>query len=552
MTVLTEQLIRAFAALGFEDGRAELSGEEEPDWAFAEILADAFGIWCDHRHDVVEQVERLALAVNAALSRARGDMGRSAPAGGVASLLPSARGARQIAVDVDASALEIREGRECRRYDLGRLGEEAIEEAFGRLTATVGADVVVAALVAYDDTDAHGFAVLTAGELAACRDFLGEQTGAVFRPLLGPALPERERVACEELVVSAPARPASVVRSRSAAPVPDRELAHGYRVERGKVLNHYDDVVRRADPATYCPISYEWAVDAEHVFFLGTLVDGLEARTFRPIDCDFGRDDARVAYAGTVLDVDPGSFEILTGRRVGEGRWAKDAARVLWFEDLDSAPRLMRGADAASFEAVAGEFARDRTTVYCAGHKLPGARPASWELLPGRRHSRDGKKAYYAYYRIKGADGETLEPFIDYLARDRQGFISHAERADPASVRKTLRDLFVFEGVLLDCPPGDPDDSLATLTVRVDRWVQQPRPGRNVPAAGDTHTANHHRPDFPLARLVGQPRYWLYQPTTHPRLFTLLTAMNANDWEFGEPQNWPLVERWLEIGRTTV
>lgn len=531
--MLVEKLVRALVVLGFEDASAELSGEEEPGWAFAEILADAWGMWCDHRHDVLEQAERLTLALNTALARAGA--------------------ARKIAIDVDSDTLEVHEDRVCRRHELAGLGGRQIEEAFGCIAGTAGPDVVVTALVPYDDTDAHGFAVLTDSEMAACRDVFGEETDTVVRPLLGPALPERERVACEEVPAPAPAQ-RKPTRKRAAEPVPDRGLAHGYRVERGKVLDGCDYVVRRADPATFHPLAREWAVDADHVFFLGTIVEGLEARTFRPIDDDFGRDDTHVAYASTVLDVDPSTFRVLTGSRIGQGRWAKDATHVLWFESLDAAPKLIRGADAESFTALADEYARDRATVYWAGRKLPGARPAGWELLPGHHYSRDGKKVYYANDRVKEADGETLETFVEYLARDKEGFFCRGERIDRASVVKTIGNLFVFEGVLLGRAEEDGTDasSMVGLAVRVDRWVQQPRPGRNVPAVGETHSAYYRLPpDVRFEGLVGQPRYWICEPTSPNKVvFTLVRAGDTQGWEFGEPQHWPLVERWLAVGRT--
>jgi len=69
---------------------------------------------------------------------------------------------------------------------------------------------------------------------------------------------------------------------------------------------------------------------------------------------------------------------------------------------------------------------------------------------------------------------------------------------------------------------------------------------------GETHSAYYRLPpDVRFEGLVGQPRYWICEPTSPNKVvFTLVRAGDTQGWEFGEPQHWPLVERWLAVGRT--
>lgn len=185
------------------------------------------------------------------------------------------------------------------------------------------------------------------------------------------------------------------------------------------------------------------------------VIEGADPNAFEDLGAHYGRDDRRAYYQGhRLLEVDADDV-----RACRHGMLV--TAHAVYFE---GAPVAL--ADAASFEILSSEYARDRAHAYYAVQDdypslvaLAGAAPAQLEILGGG-YARAGDRGYYrawpcfesgaASMRVLGDDFAATDGAVVYRSQAIAG-------ADPASftVQPALRDR--HRGYRLALRDVDPD-----------------------------------------------------------------------------------------------
>lgn len=225
----------------------------------------------------------------------------------------------------------------------------------------------------------------------------------------------------------------------------------GYQRRQGR-WHHGDQPVAGADDASFRPLEHGFARDAHQGYCLGVVVAGSHGPSFEVLAVHEARDRATVWWVDTerraseywairrVRAVPLDGADAERYRSLGQG-YGSDGHRV-WFEG-----RALAVADAATFEPMAGGFARDARQGYFDQQAIPGSRGDRLQLvdpndpshvqddrhvysahidlmlqppravirtlpqavpgqvhLPGRGYARDGQRVWYRGLPVDGAD----------------------------------------------------------------------------------------------------------------------------------------------------
>jgi len=225
--------------------------------------------------------------------------------------------------------------------------------------------------------------------------------------------------------------------------------------------------VRGADAATYRVLNRAWAVDAQAVFLEGKRLKDVDHESFRVLNELYARDEARIfCTAGSTAAVSsPETFEVLDtaeayGLAGNHKSYARDRGAVYYAETF-TPPRILKGADPASFAPLKEGYARDARNLYFEGKPVRGADPAGFEWLAehyvrtasgvyqgGRKLPeanprefrpldaagafwRDDARVYWGRMLVAGADPETFVCVDQGIARDAtQIFINGVARPE--------------------------------------------------------------------------------------------------------------------------
>lgn len=219
--------------------------------------------------------------------------------------------------------------------------------------------------------------------------------------------------------------------------------------------------VKGADPASYRVLNHAWSVDDRSVFREGKRLRDVERASFEVLNELYARDAQRVyCVAGTTAAIaDPASFKVLDdGMLDGEIDFAGYAtdARNVYFARLFKPPKIMAGADAATFVSAGRMYARDSSTLYHGGKALRGAKPDGLEVLDSY-YARTMDRVLYYGRKLAGADPKSLRVIADNHALDAKHVYDCGvliEGADPATfelidiyLKRDARQLFVTNKV---------------------------------------------------------------------------------------------------------
>jgi hypothetical protein len=171
--------------------------------------------------------------------------------------------------------------------------------------------------------------------------------------------------------------------------------------------------IRGADAASFRILNHAWAVDASHVYLEGRRVAGVDRASFRVLNELFARDANRVFCAGGQEDAiaDHASFETLDSGELEVAfrdyrGYSRDAQQVYFANDRHG-PRVIAGADPASFVVAGQGFAHDAEAVYHLGKAIRGARPAGLEVL-SHGYARTAAHVYYERKLLADAEPATF------------------------------------------------------------------------------------------------------------------------------------------------
>lgn len=165
----------------------------------------------------------------------------------------------------------------------------------------------------------------------------------------------------------------------------------GYKIKNSEVYfvswnegNGFQQKKIDADSQSFKKISGDYAKDKNHVFFVGRIIESADADSFERIKVDsstvedvYSKDKTHVfKFSGVLPNVDHSSFVALGGS------YTKDAQHVFYQE------KILTSAEASTFQTKHHEFhwfGMDSKQVYSMGQAIPGADPATFELLGGGR-----------------------------------------------------------------------------------------------------------------------------------------------------------------------
>jgi hypothetical protein len=212
-----------------------------------------------------------------------------------------------------------------------------------------------------------------------------------------------------------------------------------------------------ADPASYRVLNHAWAVDSRSVFREGKRMRDADRASFEVLNELYARDAQRVYCVGgiTAAIADTASFKVLDdGMLDGEiefAGYATDAQNV-YFARYSTPPKIVAGADVATFVNPGRMYACDSRTLFHEGKALRGAKPDGLKVLDSN-YARTTHQVFYCGRRVADADPKTLRVMGDYHALDAQHVYDCGtliEGADPATFelidiyfKRDARQLFV-------------------------------------------------------------------------------------------------------------
>jgi hypothetical protein len=186
--------------------------------------------------------------------------------------------------------------------------------------------------------------------------------------------------------------------------------------------------------------------------YRGTAFTPQHPASFEPLDERFARDRLRGYCRGVLIaDSDGASFSVVSETE------ARDRLRVYHCDTYRKAQEYwsiqhlrivpIEGADAATYVSLGKGYARDKARVYADGIPFPVRDPASFQPLAGD-FARDAERGYHARQEIPGSHGPSFE-IIDTrdvaYARDHTkvyfGFLDAAATAAAGRPRQRVRTL---------------------------------------------------------------------------------------------------------------
>jgi hypothetical protein len=154
-----------------------------------------------------------------------------------------------------------------------------------------------------------------------------------------------------------------------------------------------DHKLRMESGGGLTPLNATFARASDHGFYREQRISQSDGATFEALSEHYAKDRARVFYCDTY--------------RKGQEYWAVRYNRVVEIE----------GADAATFQYLGDDVARDARHVYEAGRRVLVKDVPSFALLD-HGFSRDRVTGYYHLYAVPGSDGATFTALAPNYARD--------------------------------------------------------------------------------------------------------------------------------------
>jgi hypothetical protein len=490
-----------------------LQEDEDPLATASYLVADSVGLRLDHRHDRENAVHLLVQAVR--------------------------RAGVDLALEGEGRGLALVTAAET-RVPL-RLTHADVEQTFKAIVAEVPSSVArVFTLSPSDHTDTHLFAVLPVAQVALVTACLGKRLPALMRDV-----GKRPRSPRSYRVVGAPGAPSPRATAATSAP---REIGFGYTSDGQVVLGSRGQRIAVKDPASARALHAYWLADARHAYFLGSPVRGLDPHTLAVLHPHVARDQKRVFFGATPLEVDVDAFEVLAGRgRIPSECWGRDRSAVYFFEDLDSAPKKLTTANPSTFRVV-GEHATDGHSVWAHGRLLKGALAASWRSLPGGLWSTDGKRVYFLHHRLPKADATSFEPVLEFWAMDKNHVYDRMRLATPDAARTAAGETFAFIGdTRLAAREPENENGLAriTLTIRCKQWLRRPPRLDDTPDVGGEHHASWYLRPATLPETLEGPRILVVTASPRDKRFSVVRPSPA--WEYQTLDRLAVMERWLAL-----
>lgn len=200
------------------------------------------------------------------------------------------------------------------------------------------------------------------------------------------------------------------------------------------------------DPSLWKRVDGRWTYD-------GRAFEPADPATLKAIDGRFARDAVHGYYRGHVAPGSHGpSFEVL-----GEHE-ARDRQAVYWGDTYRKGQEyytvrhvrieVIDGADPARYQVLKYGYGRDGQHAYREGQRLRGVRDAaSFEVLTPQ-HARDARRAYFEDIEIPESDGasfEIIDPQDPAWVRDRQR-AWHVRFGQPEPGEPPRREVRLLEG----------------------------------------------------------------------------------------------------------
>ncbi len=194
----------------------------------------------------------------------------------------------------------------------------------------------------------------------------------------------------------------------------------GYKTESGKVVSREIG----ADEKTFRVLEIKnYAVDFEHVFYLGNLIDSADSKTFTPLSDFIGRDKAHGYYGRVLIKNSDGlTFEVI------EGNFTRDKNEVYYID------KPLNSSSPKSFEILKighGNWTRDGQSYFYNGIKMPIKDYNSFEILDDDCFfAKDKFQVYKQDQVLEGVDAETFKFLERCIGQDKYGCHNGYRRCD--------------------------------------------------------------------------------------------------------------------------
>lgn len=154
-----------------------------------------------------------------------------------------------------------------------------------------------------------------------------------------------------------------------------------------------------ADPNSFEVLNTKgYARDKLHVYFQYQLLEGADPNTFEAISDLYGKDTSQVYYRGKPIQgADPASFSLINLQ------WGRDR------NDIYIQDRPIKACDPATFELLKDGWEKDSECVYRGSAQLENADPKTFTVL-NYWFGKDSSHVYDSFPRIiEGADAATFK-----------------------------------------------------------------------------------------------------------------------------------------------
>ena len=187
-----------------------------------------------------------------------------------------------------------------------------------------------------------------------------------------------------------------------------------YKVEGSRVIQDFGHI-KQADAATFKPLNHHFSIDASHVFSGWEVLPGVSPESFRVLNELYASDGKKIYYNyGPIPAADCQSFKVLDAGYwrsdycvIFEG-YARDQGGIWFYSRTIGKPRILKTADADSFERLPYAYARDSKRVFSGGLVVTKADPASFALIT-QRYARDRSRIFYGNTALEGVDYASFE-----------------------------------------------------------------------------------------------------------------------------------------------
>lgn len=189
---------------------------------------------------------------------------------------------------------------------------------------------------------------------------------------------------------------------------------HNFKKLNGKVY-WGARAIKGADYDSFEPLNLIWARDKDRIYSYDLPLRGADRNSFTVLNALFAKDNHRVYFlSGCIREANPATFHALDAGCfvnawdiVSCQGYAADDEHAFHHVLTIGKPRLIKGADVATFRVLDYGFAVDKARAYFEGVRLPKADPAKFRPL-GHYYGTDGTRVYYSNTALAGADPATF------------------------------------------------------------------------------------------------------------------------------------------------